>query len=70
MMFVLEDLVVKKYVIGEQIFGISWMLFSDSGFESLKQVIVYEKYVKVMKKMSVYVVIMYIVLEDGILKIG
>lgn len=45
MMFVLDDLVVRKYmyVIGEQIFGISWMLFSDNGFEILKQVIVYEK---------------------------
>lgn len=46
------------------------MLSSDSGFESLKQVIVHEKHVKVMKKMSAYVVIMYTALEDGTLKIG
>lgn len=66
MMFVLDDLVVRKYmyVIGEQIFGISWMLFSDNGFEMLKQVIVYEKYVNVLKKMGVFVVIKYIMLED------
>uniref|UniRef100_A0A8W8MIY5 RING-type domain-containing protein n=1 Tax=Magallana gigas TaxID=29159 RepID=A0A8W8MIY5_MAGGI len=57
-MFVLEDLVVKKYATGEQTFGTSWMLSSDSGFESLKQVIVHEKHVKVMKKMGAYVVIM------------
>lgn len=69
-MFVLEDLVVKKYATGEQTFGTSWMLSSDSGFESLKQVIVHEKHVKVMKKMSAYVVIMYTALEDGTLKIG
>lgn len=66
MMFVLDDLVVRKYmyVIGMQIFGISWMLFSDNGFEMLKQVIVYEKYVNVLKKMGVFVVIKYIMLED------
>lgn len=66
MMFVLDDLVVRRYmyVIGMQIFGISWMLFSDNGFEMLKQVIVYEKYVNVLKKMGVFVVIKYIMLED------
>lgn len=69
-MFVLEDLVVKKYATGEQTFGTSWMLSSDSGFESLKQVIVHEKHVKVMKKMCAYVVIRYTALEDGTLKIG
>lgn len=69
-MFVLEDLVVRKYATGEQTFGTSWMLSSDSGFESLKQVIVHEKHIKVLKKMSAYVVIRYIALEDGTLKIG
>eukprot|EP00105_Crassostrea_gigas_P010405 XP_011425676.2 PREDICTED: uncharacterized protein LOC105327078 [Crassostrea gigas] len=69
-MFVLEDLVVRKYATGEQTFGTSWMLSSDSGFESLKQVIVHEKHIKVLKKMSAYVVIRYTALEDGTLKIG
>lgn len=57
-MFVLEDLAVRKYATGEQTFGTSWMLSSDSGFESLKQVIVHEKHIKVLKKMSAYVVIL------------
>lgn len=44
-MFVLDDFVVRKYMYatGEQTFGISWMLSSDNGFETLKQVIVNEK---------------------------
>lgn len=69
-MFVLEDLVVRKYATGEQTFGTSWMLSSDSGFETLKQVIVHEKHLNVLKKMSALVVIKYTTLEDGTLKIG
>lgn len=69
-MFVLEDLVARKYATGEQTFGTSWMLSSDSGFETLKQVIVHEKHLNVLKKMSAFVVIKYATLEDGTLKIG
>lgn len=65
-MFVLDDLVVRKYMYatGEQTFGISWMLSSDNGFETLKQIIVHEKHVNVLKKMGAFVVIKYTTLED------
>lgn len=36
-MFVLEDLVIRKYATGKQTSGTSWMLTSGSGFATLKQ---------------------------------
>lgn len=40
-MFVLEDFVARKYATGDQSFGTSWMLSSDSRYRTLKHVIVY-----------------------------
>uniref|UniRef100_A0A8W8P027 Uncharacterized protein n=1 Tax=Magallana gigas TaxID=29159 RepID=A0A8W8P027_MAGGI len=36
-MFVLEDLVIRKYATGKQTSGTSWMLTGGSGFATLKQ---------------------------------
>lgn len=65
-MLILEDVVIRKYGTGDQSFDTSWILSSDCGFATLKQVIVHEKHWKVLKKMSVFVVA---TLKDGTVKI-
>lgn len=64
-MFVLEDYVIRKYATGKQTSGTSWMLTGGSGFATLKQVIVQEKHLKVLKKKSVFVAIKFTSLKDG-----
>lgn len=64
-MFVLEDLVIRKYATGEQTSDTSWMLTNDSGIATLKQVLVHEKHLKVLKKKSVFVAIKFTSLKDG-----
>lgn len=64
-MFVLEDMVIRKYATGKQTSGNSWILTGGSGFATLKQVIVQEKHLKVLKKKSVFVAFKFTSLKDG-----
>ncbi|XP_062610877.1 uncharacterized protein LOC134272683 isoform X2 [Saccostrea cucullata] len=69
-MFVLEDVVTRRYANGEQSYGTSWMVSSDTNYKTLKQVIVHEKHLKMLKKMTAFLVVRYTLLEDGTVKLG
>lgn len=67
--FVAEDVLERKYSNGG-VYGTSFVASSVSEFSSIIPVIIHEKHMRVLQKEKSYIVMKFVTLQDGTLKIG
>lgn len=67
--FVAEDVLERKYSNGG-VYGTSFVASAVSEFSSIITVIIHEKHMKVLQKEKSFIVMKFVTLQDGTLKIG
>nr|XP_022309760.1 uncharacterized protein LOC111115353 isoform X2 [Crassostrea virginica] len=68
-LFVLEDMMVRSYSNGGQ-YGTTYVVSSNSEFKTITSVIVHEKHLAAIKPNRAYLLMKYLLLQDGTIKVS